>query len=152
MQSTAPIGASPLPARALAHVLSHTAELWDEIRGKHLFITGGTGFFGLWLLETFAHANEVLKLQARAVVLTRNAQLFAAKAPHLARRTDIEFAAGDVRDFRFPEGSYSHVIHAGTTSSAPVEPQEMFGTIVDGTRRVLDFASTHGTQKFLFVS
>jgi nucleoside-diphosphate-sugar epimerase len=106
----------------------------------------------MWLLETFAHANVTLGLQARAVILTRNPAAIAAKAPHLAARPELEFIAGDVRDFAFPDGTFSHVIHAGTTSSAPVEPQEMFDTIVDGTRRVLEFAATHGTRKLLFVS
>ncbi len=142
----------PLAADDLDHVLSHTVGGWEELRGQTLFITGGTGFFGMWLLESFAHVNETLGLGARAVVLTRDPAAFAAKAPHLARRPDLEFVAGDVRDFPFPAGTFSHVIHAGTTSSAPVEPTEMFATIVDGTRRVLEFAATHGTRRLLFVS
>ena len=136
----------------LDHILAHTTGLWEELRGQRIFITGGTGFFGCWLLESFAHANDQLGLHARAVVLTRNPGAFAAKAPHLAKRPDFEFVTGDVRNFPFPEGQFSHVIHAGTTSSAPVDPGEMFATIVDGTRRVLEFAATHGTRKLLFIS
>ena len=52
-----------------------------------------------------------------------------------------------MRDFFFTEGSFSYVIHAGTTSSAPVEHGAKFATIVDGTRRVLEFAATHGTPR-----
>jgi dTDP-glucose 4,6-dehydratase len=139
-----------LPAADLEHILAHTRELWDELRGQTIFITGGTGFFGAWLLESFVHANEALGLEARAVVLTRNPEAFAARAPHLARR--VELLQGDVRDFRFPTGTFSHVIHAGTTSGSPVEPGEMFDTIVGGTRRTLEFAATQGTRKLLFVS
>jgi dTDP-glucose 4,6-dehydratase len=144
--------APPLPREDLDHILSHTRNLWDDLRGQRIFITGGTGFFGIWLLESFCHANDQLGLQARAVVLTRNPDAFLAKTPHLTKRADLEFVAGDVRDFDFPDGDFPHVIHAGTTSSAPVEPLEMFATIVEGTRRVLDFAATHGTRKLLFVS
>jgi nucleoside-diphosphate-sugar epimerase len=143
---------SKLPADDLDHVLMHTQELWSELRGQQLFITGGTGFFGRWILETFAHANDRLSLGASAVVLTRNPESFVLKAPHLATRNDLQLLQGDVRDFDFPDGDFSHVIHAGTTSSAPVEPLEMFDTIVQGTRRVLNFAATHGTRKFLFIS
>ena len=142
---------NPLAAD-LDHVLAHTQGLWEELRGQRIFITGGTGFFGCWLLESFAWANDKLGLKASAVVLTRNPKLFAARMPHLAGRSDLSFLAGDVRDFSFPSGTFPYVIHAGTTSSAPVEPLEMFGTIVDGTRRVLEFAATHGTRKLLFVS
>jgi dTDP-glucose 4,6-dehydratase len=136
----------------LDHVLAHTQGLWDELRGQRIFITGGTGFFGCWLLESLAWANDKLGLGASVVVLTRSPGAFTAKAPHLAKRPDLKFVTGDVRNFPFPEGSFSHVIQAGTTSSAPVESGEMFATIVDGTRRVLEFAADHGTRKLLFVS
>jgi nucleoside-diphosphate-sugar epimerase len=143
---------SKLPADDLEHVLDRTRELWEELRGQQLFVTGGTGFFGRWILETFAHANDRLSLGASAVVLTRNPQGFTSKTAHLGTRDDLKLIQGDVRDFDFPDGDFSHVIHAGTTSSAPVEPLEMFETIVQGTRHVLDFAATHHTRKFLFIS
>ncbi|MGA3182307.1 MAG: NAD(P)-dependent oxidoreductase [Verrucomicrobiota bacterium] len=142
---------NPLAAD-LDHILAHTQEAWEELRDQRVFITGGTGFFGRWLLESFAWANQHLQLGAEAVVLTRHPDSFAAKMPHLASRRDLHFLAGDVRDFSFPPGAFAFVIHAGTTSTAPVEPLEMFGTIVDGTRRVLEFAATHETRKLLFVS
>jgi dTDP-glucose 4,6-dehydratase len=142
----------PLPVEDLEHVLKHTRQLWEEARGASFFITGGTGFFGMWLLETFAHINDALGLEMRATVLTRNAAAFAAKAPHLARRGDLTFVHGDIRQFPFPCGVFDHIIHAGTTSSVPVEPKEMFDTIVDGTRRVLAFAAQAGCRKLLFVS
>lgn len=142
----------PLPLADLEHVLEHTRGLWEELRGQSLFITGGTGFFGHWLLESFTHANDVLGLRARATVLSRNPAAFARKSPHLAARPELNWLTGDVRDFAFPPGAFPYVIHAGTTSGAPVEPLEMFDTIVQGTRRMLDFAATHGTRKFLFIS
>ena len=142
----------PLSAEDLDYVLAHTEALWAELSGQRLFITGGTGFFGIWLLETFVHANQLMSLGAEATVLTRDPHTFAAKVPHLAERAGIKFVRGDVRSFDFPAGTFSHVIHAGTTSSAPVAPMEMFDTITGGTRRVLDFAAQSGARKLLFTS
>ena len=135
----------------LDHVLLHTVDLWDALRGRRLFITGGTGFFGSWLLESFAWANERYKLGARAVVLTRDPKRFETRVPHLAHHPAIEFWRGDVLTFPFGEAPFSHVIHAATPT-APQAPDRVFGDIVDGTRRVLDFATHAGAEAFLFTS
>jgi len=143
----------PLFEQDLEHVLEHTRSLWEEVRGKSIFITGGTGFFGMWLVESFLHINKRLSLGASICILTRNKEAYSSKAPHLVADPSLSLVEGDVRSFEFPrDKSYEFVIHAGTTSSAPVPPLEMFSTIIDGTRRVLDFALQHGTKKFLFVS
>jgi len=34
----------------LDHILKNTKELWEEIKNKRIFITGGTGFISCWLL------------------------------------------------------------------------------------------------------
>ena len=143
----------PLFEEDLEHILEHTKGLWEEVRGKSLFLTGGTGFFGMWLVESFLHINRRLSLDASICLLTRDMEGYRQKAPHLAANPSLSMVQGDVRSFAFPEGeTFEYMIHAGTTSSAPVPPVEMFSTIVDGTRRVLDFARTCGTKKFLFVS
>ena len=142
----------PLPVDDLEHVLVHTKPLWEPLRGQRIFVTGATGFFGTWLLETFAFINEKLALEAELVGLSRDPEAFYNKVPHLALCKAIRLHQGDVRDFSFPEGKFSHVIHAGTTSSAPVPPLEMVDTILLGTRRTLDFAVAAGVKKFLFVS
>lgn len=133
-------------------MLTHTRELWEQLRGGRIFVTGATGFFGIWLLETFAHANASLNLGASLIGLSRDPEAFCAKVPHLAGEKSITLYRGDVRDFEFPEGPFSHVIHAGTTSSAPVPSAEMLDTIIQGTRHTLDFATAVGAKRFLFVS
>jgi nucleoside-diphosphate-sugar epimerase len=143
--------ANPL-ARDLDHVLARTGGLWEDLRGARLFITGGTGFFGCWLLETFLWANDHLNLGASAVVLTRDEHGFGRKAPHLALHQQVTLQHGDVRTFEFPAGGFSHIIHAATSSSLPVEPLVMFDTIVGGTRRALEFARHSGATRFLLTS
>jgi len=142
----------PLPKEDLEHVLAHTRPLWEQLRRGRVFVTGATGFFGIWILETFAYANKELGLGAELVGLSRNPQAFYEKVPHLASESSITLHRGDVRDFKFPEGAFTHVIHAGTTSSSPVAPLEMLDTIIQGTRRTLDFAVASGAKRFLFVS
>ena len=136
-------------------MLHHTRVLWEEMRGQSIFITGGTGFFGMWLLESFTRANDALDLGARAVVLSRDPVAFAKKAPHLSERTDLEFIAGDVRTFEFPTGLFSFVIHAATEASFKLNderPDEMLDAIIAGTKRVLEFSAQARVKKLLLTS
>jgi nucleoside-diphosphate-sugar epimerase len=139
----------------LDRVLAQMEGLWDELRGARLFITGGTGFFGCWLLETLLWANDRLGLKASAVVLTRDSRAFEKKAPHLAGHRAVRLHEGDVRTFAFADGTFSHVIHAGT-DTGPVPTAEdrvrVFDSIVEGTRRTLDFAQRAGARRFLLTS
>jgi nucleoside-diphosphate-sugar epimerase len=139
----------------LDHILNHTRDLWNELRGQQLFVTGGTGFFGSWVLESFLWANERLDLQAKVSVLTRSADTFIARRPHLALNPAVSLVQGDVRTFSFPAEKFSYIIHAATDSSAKLNlenPAIMLDTILQGTRRTLDFALTCGTSKFLLTS
>ncbi len=142
-------------AQDLDHVLIHTEGLWNELRGERLFITGGTGFFGCWLLESFAWAVDRLGLNASALVLTRAPDAFRQKVPHLADHPAIQLQMGDVRSFPYPTGHFSCIIHAATEASAQLSetnPLLMFDTIVDGTRSVLELARHCGARRFLLTS
>jgi nucleoside-diphosphate-sugar epimerase len=148
------VKSNPL-AQDLDHVLAHTDRLWEELRGQRIFITGGTGFFGCWLLESLAWANDKLGLDAKAVVLTRCPEEFGRKAPHLAAHPAIELLAGDVRTFAFPAGRFSHVIHAAAearVARSEADIEETLDVLVQGTRRTLDLAVSGGARRYLLAS
>jgi nucleoside-diphosphate-sugar epimerase len=149
-----------VPAKQLARedldlILAMTGQLWDEMRGQRIFLTGGTGFFGIWLVESFCSINRALGLGAEVTVLTRNPEVFAQKCPYLVSDPTVILHTGDVRSFTFPDGEYRYVIHAATESwprQAAMEPLELLSTAIDGTERTLEFAATHGTERFLLTS
>lgn len=136
-------------------IRSATEGLWEEMRGQRIFITGGTGFFGCWLVESFCHINRELGLGAQATVLSRNPEKFAKKCPHLANDPAITLHAGDVRNFEFPAGEFRYVIHAATEASlkqSQQQPLEMLSTILAGTELTLQFSAACGAHKFLLTS
>lgn len=142
-------------SKDLELIASETQGLWEEMRGQRLFLTGGTGFFGCWLVESFCNINRSLGLGAHATILSRNPDNFAAKCPHLADDPAITLLAGDVRNFAFPSGEFRYIIHAATEASlkqSTQQPLEMLSTILAGTERTLEFAAQCGAHKFLLTS
>jgi nucleoside-diphosphate-sugar epimerase len=142
-------------ARDLDGVMALTRGLWDELGGARVLLTGGTGFFGCWLLETLLWANDRLQLGAQVVVVTRSGRAFTDKAPHLAQHPAVTLHEGDVRTLAATGGAFSHVIHAAT-DTRPVRDERdrllVFDTIVDGTRRALELARDSGAKRFLLTS
>lgn len=138
-----------IPAQDLYLMERALAPLWPKLAGARIFFTGGTGFIGRWMLEALAHSNCPVEV----VLLSRDPDAFAVRAPHLAKR--FELMEGDIADFAWPQGRFTHAIHAATDASAHLnatDPRRMFDTIVGGTRRVLDFAAERDVRRVLFLS
>lgn len=144
----------PLPVNDLDHILSSTTPLWERVRGKRIFITGGTGFFGAWLLESFLHCNDSLRLGASTTVLCRDPDLYSKRMPHVANHPATELLRGDIATFEIPEAEFPFVIHAAAPTSADSaqHPEQLLETLIQGTRRILQLASSCATSQFLFVS
>lgn len=147
--------APPIATEELEEVLEATRDDWEALRGERLLVTGGTGFFGTWLVASFVHAARRLDLGARMTVLTRDPASWRARSPELAGAPSVAAIAGDVRSFAAPEGRFSHLIHAATAASKKLNdesPLEMLGTIVDGTRHAMQVARAAGATRVLVVS
>lgn len=142
-------------ARDLDEILERGIDDFIALRGARIFITGGTGFVGTWLLESFAWANRRLHLEAKLDALTRDPSVVAVAKPHLARDKAISFIRGDVLTLENHGDLYDAIIHAATPASAKLnanEPLIVIDTVVKGTRNALEVARSNGNIPFLFTS
>jgi len=139
----------------LETVLNSNIPAWNKLRNKTIFITGGTGFFGIWLQMSFIYINRKLGLDSKIIALTRNKNIFLTKYPWLIDYKEIELLEGDVLTFDFFEEEVDYIIHAATDASVKLnveKPITMFETIVNGTKRVLEFGRVKKVKSFLFTS
>ena len=146
-----------LPVEDLEHIYQNTQDIWESFRGKSIFVTGGTGFFGKWLLESFIYVNEKLALNAKITTLTRNPEAFLLEYPFYKEHTNtVQFVKGDILTYDFNlDEKFQFIIHAATAASVSLNksnPLLMMDTITKGTRNVLDFAITQSLEGILFVS
>lgn len=141
-----------IETRDLDAAIGHCRPALEILRGARLFVTGGTGFFGRWLLAVLARAHEAYDISA--TVLTRDPDAFRNACPDLADHPAIALVRGDVRWFEFPKGRFTHVVHAATDTSAAADADaaNLIDSIVGGTARVLEFASAAGASRLLYVS
>lgn len=145
----------PLPADDLDEILERTRDVLQELRGARLFLTGGTGFFGHWLLESLLRANRELGLNLQVTALTRDAGRFRRQSPHVADDRAVTFLEGDIQTFRFPLEPHTHVVHAATDSGGQqaLRPAfELAEAIVNGTRHTFQFALATGARRLLYTS
>lgn len=146
----------PIITEDCREVIARSPGLWADLDGARVFITGGTGFFGSWLLELLTFATDELGIDCQATVLTRDPARFAnSSAGHLAVHSRIRWLAGDVKSFSFPDEPYSHVVHFASTGPKAWhdgDPEGFASLVTDGTRRVLDFSCRCGARRFLLAS
>jgi len=128
--------------------------LATDLKDTQILITGGTGVFGSWLLEALIAAQQSYDLKLSVTVLSRNPEHFKARRPHLACHPIVSVIPGDVRTFTGLENQFDYIIHAAAESHNITGSRlDLVDTIVDGTRRILDFAAkSSNLNGLLFVS
>lgn len=137
----------------LEHIYNHTQEIFKEISNKRIFATGCTGFFGIWLIESFLYINRKMKLNSQMTILTRNKENFISSQSHLTNFTELDFVEGDICTFEFPKSKYEYIIHgAAEVNNNTGSAYETISTIVAGTKHILEFAEQNQTKKLLFIS
>ena len=122
----------------------------------HIFVTGGTGFFGKALLRHWASGAEPELAGARFTLLSRDPERFTAEHGELLRGLDVSLHRGDILDAgSLPKvGDFSHVLHAATdsTQGLALTPLQRFEQISSGTRNILDWAVRLRIPRLLMTS
>ena len=128
---------------------------FEALRGARLFITGGTGFFGKWLLAGLDQADRALGLDLSVTILSRDPRRFAAAWPDAPARRGWNLFEGHVAELPALLERFDYIIHAAADAPAQAgaaAEAERSRAIEAGTERVLALAERRGTRRMLFVS
>lgn len=114
--------------------------LLNPLRGKHLFVSGGTGFLGTWLLEILSVLNHDFGFGTQVTVHSRNSLAFAERWPHLGKHSWVRFLEGDVRNLSDLPRDINFLIHAAAITDRryfATQPTAVAETNIFGTARIL---------------
>ncbi|VXC32147.1 NAD-dependent dehydratase [Pseudomonas sp. 8Z] len=119
--------------------------------GRHLLITGSTGFFGRWLLALLDLLNET-GAAIRVTALSRQPEFFLHQVPRYRTANWLTMLKGDIKTFTLHGDSPDFLLHAATDTSQAAQRDglALFDTLVIGARHVLDIAVEHGIRRVLF--
>ena len=124
-------------------------------KNTHIFLTGGTGFFGKWLLEAFIFLNKKYSTNIKVTILSRSPSNFINQFPHLGMYEFFTYVQGDVRNFVLENEIFDLIIHAATDASVELnlnQPDLMRSTIMEGAKNICDFAAKSSCKRILFTS
>jgi nucleoside-diphosphate-sugar epimerase len=124
----------------------------EALQSARMFITGGTGFVGTWLVAALHHADQQLNLKLDVTLLTRDPEGFRARQPELADWCTL--LRGDVTEVP-PLPTFDFAVHAATPASAALNddnPDLMRSTIVKGMSSLLEALEPSGSIPLLFTS
>lgn len=123
------------------------------LRNKSIFITGGTGFFGLWLLNLLAILNED-GYEIKVTSLSRAPEKFLINNPNFANISWLTWVEGDIANYSIPENQFDLLIHgAANTKPEPLDRQiNIFEGILFGAHHVMKHAVKANVKRVLFIS
>jgi nucleoside-diphosphate-sugar epimerase len=122
----------------------------EVLRDRHLLLTGGTGFFGKWLLALCDGLNQQ-GWNLRVTVISREPTRFLQAQPYYRHCAWLGWLAADIRQLAGVELRADWLLHAATDSSVVGQADRLalFDTLCQGTREVLELAARSGVRRVL---
>lgn len=126
----------------VARAIVRSGADFSSLSGKRVLVTGGTGFFGVWMLTALSQIIETLKGDLEISVITRDSRCFLEHNPQFKLSRNLRFFDGDLRSIDLTGEHFTHLIHMATTSANETFSNERQVNKIDllyaGTRNLLE--------------
>lgn len=137
----------------IAYIDEVVKERKSSFNEAKIFITGGTGFIGKWILSFFVRLS--IHSNIEVYVLTRDKKKFLSLYPFFKECGEFNFIEGDIISFELPPNlKFNFVIHAAADVIKIHSGYETVKQNIVGTTNLLDniISSNSKAAKILYLS
>ena len=116
----------------------------EELKGKTILISGGTGFMGSWVAEMVHYMNEAHNMEITLFLMARNKSKFEKKLAHLKDSNNIKFIYSDVTKGAVIPKTVNYIIHAAANPDSRFhasQPFESMSIVAEGVSSVFKSAT-----------
>lgn len=135
----------------------HTKSIdWGKFSDKTIFITGGTGLIGFYVINSILFYNKLYKADIRIIALVRDIEkakkLF---EKQLQEKCDLKFINGTIENLPEIAEHIDYIIHGASPTSSEFflkKPVETIRISVNGTINILELAREKQINNMVFLS
>ena len=129
---------------------------WNNLQGKRVLVTGGTGLIGSLLIKALCVVNRCYDLNLSIITIVRNEE----KAKRMLAidgniPKEVVVCLGNVESFHDEDLTVDYVVHTAYPTASKyfnAHPVETIKTGIGGTINMLDLAKDKKAEKFVFLS
>lgn len=134
-------------------ILAQNEAVMGAFAGKGVFITGATGLIGSVLAKALCAYEDKNHTGLKVYALARSREK--ARKVFTDPAACLQFITGDVNALVEVPGRVDYIIHAASITSSKMfveQPVETIGTLIGGTKNVLELARKHPVEKVIYLS
>jgi len=126
------------------------------LSNKSILLTGGSGFFGKWFIESISFANKKFNLNISLTVVTRDKTSFILSNPKFNQFKFLTIIESNLLNKQNIESNFDCLLHMATTTAHETfngeSNENKINTLELGTKNIIELAIKNKIKKILFTS
>jgi nucleoside-diphosphate-sugar epimerase len=139
-----------LPEQDLLNISKRCQDFWP--REKTILLTGGTGFFGRWMVESISMIESQNQFKNEYIIISRrSAESLQKIIPCLAQKF-FKILTMDLNEISGADLSPDYILHAATDVTSVKSGEEVVSLSETSFNTILKWSQSRQFQKILYVS
>jgi len=138
----------------LNRIVSEYTDIFEQLKGKSILVTGATGLLGSQVVKALVRANDTNKYDIRVMAFARSEEK-AKKVFGEALDGQIKLVLGDINSPIQIDDDIDYIVHGASATSSKyfvTNPVETILTAIEGSRNILELARNKSVSGMVYLS